>query len=70
MKTVAIELTEKELGLLMYVTEGYSAHAQLQAAAGKRDKKKTKDLTDRLCQMNLRLYEKLREIHKEDTDHV
>ena len=62
-KEYKINLTEREIGLIMYAIEGYSSHAIRQAAEGKRDRKKTKDLTTRLCEIDSKLYQKILEIH-------
>ena len=63
MKEYTVKLTEREIELLMSATESASAHAKLQAAAGKRDKEKTKTYTDRLCEVNSKLYQKILQIH-------
>lgn len=63
MKEYVIKLTEQEIELLMYATQAESAHAKLQAASGKRDKEKTKTYTDRLCEVNSKLYQKILKIH-------
>ena len=63
MKEYTVKLTEQEIELLMCATEAESAKAKIQAAAGKRDKEKTKAYTDRLCAVNSKLYRKILEIH-------
>ena len=63
MKEYTLNFTEHEIELLMRATESASVHAKLQAAAGKRDKEKTKAYTDRLCEINSKLYQKILQIH-------
>ena len=64
MKGIKVMLSESEIELLMYVTEGYSARAKLEAASGERDKDKAKKLTDELCAVNAKLYNILRKYHE------
>lgn len=64
MKKYSVRLTEEEIELLMSVTEGYSAKAKIEAMQGRRDKEKTKKLTDRLCAVNSKLYQEILKIHK------
>lgn len=63
MKEIKIMLSEREIELLMYATQAYSAHVKLEAASGKRDKDQSKDLTDRLCAINSKLYYRMIEYH-------
>ena len=63
MKEYTVKLTEQEIELLMRATESAIAHAHLQAMQGKRDKEKTKVYTDKLSNVDSKLYRKILKIH-------
>ena len=50
----------------MYAIEGYAARAKMQAAMGQRDREKTKDLTDRLCEVNSKFYQIILAEHEKE----
>ena len=63
MKEYTVKLTEKEIGLLIHVANGYSAHAVMQAAEGKRDKEKAWNLYHEVAVITSKLDNKYRQIH-------
>lgn len=66
MNEITVKLTEKEIELLMYATQAHAAHEKLEALQGRRDKKKTKAHTDRLCEVNSKLYQIILKVHEKE----
>lgn len=63
---VAVLLTEKEIGLLMYAIEGYAAHRMRLAYEGRSDKTKAKALNDDITKLDSKLYQIILKIHREE----
>lgn len=64
-KEYTVKLTEHDLELLMYVSEGYAAHARIKAMQGERDKEKVAKVCKEITETTSKLYRKILQIHKQ-----